>query len=404
MKRIRQKLFILIYLGSLLLITATFVPIVKFNNQSFAFIDQFFYLSFAIVILSTITLILATMKKFKLSLIPTILNIGIIIYGIYNILTIEGLKSTPDFSYGIAFILYPVSIMLNIVGGLLATGKKGKKKEKKKEKDKNKVETPTQDNNTLEIEEPQTIFEEPTINLDPNEQIPIASLLNRNTEFTEISNDDTIDETKSQENNNPEFDENNELLQEDDLTNDTLDNLEQTPNPEENNNKPSTENISILSENDELLEEIEDYEYNDDDFFEEINEEEMVELNNNTITNEETYMSDIEDKENIEHRDDIDIINLDAEIPDIASTEENVMTNNTQVEDAVKPEFMALNPSDIKIDTKKTLFKKKEKKEENPLERIMKRNIPTTLGRTCQFCNTPLGDDERICPICGRIN
>lgn len=400
MKHIRQKLFILSYLGSLLLITATFVPIVKFNNQSFAFIDQFFYLSFAIVILSTITLILATMKKFKLSLIPTILNIAIIVYGIYNILTIEGLKSTPDFSYGIAFILYPVSIILNIIGGLLATGKN----EKKKEKIKKQVEVPKQDNIPLEVEEPQAIFEEPPINLDPNEQIPIANLLNKNTEFDEVSNNDTTDDIKiEEENNKTKVNENNELLQEDILVNNTLENSEQTSNPEEKNNRTIDKNITMLSENDELLEEIEDYEY-DDEFFEEINEEEGLGINNVDTVNEETYMSDVENNETSENISEVDITNLDTEIPDIASNDTNIMTNNIQAEDEVKPEFMALNPSDIKIDTKKTLFKKKEKKEEDPLERIMKRNIPTTLGRTCQFCNTPLGDDERICPICGRIN
>ena len=96
MKSIKNKLFILNYVGSLLLILATFLPIIKFNNQSFAFIDQFFYLSFAIVILSTAVLILTTAKKYKWSLIPTILCAGVIVYGIYNILNIYVLNTSLE--------------------------------------------------------------------------------------------------------------------------------------------------------------------------------------------------------------------------------------------------------------------------------------------------------------------
>ncbi len=397
MRIIRQKLFILSYLGSLLLITATFVPIVKFNNQAFAFIDRFFYLSFAIVILATITLVLTTMKKFKLSLIPTILNIIIIAYGINNIITIEGLKATPDFSYGIAFWLYPASIILNITGGLLATTKK----EKRKGEFEKQQQPALQNSNDLEIEEPKDINEETTINLNSNGQIPIANLLNKNDDVNEIINDNT---KINEEDNNFELNKNSEALQKDAKPTNVLENLDQVSNPEEQDNKAIDDNISILSENDELLEEIEDYEYNDDDFFEEVNEDDITKINNDDVIIEEDFMKDIEDNENTEQPKEVPIVNLDVEIPDIASNDESIMTNNTQIEDEAKPEFMALNPSDIKIDNKKPLFKKKEKKEETPLERIMKRNIPTTLGRTCQFCNTPLGDDERICPICGRIN
>ena len=98
------------------------------------------------------------------------------------------------------------------------------------------------------------------------------------------------------------------------------------------------------------------------------------------------------------------IINNDnIEIPDL-DIENDIMTNNTQIEEKIEQNYMAINPGDIKIDEKRVLFKKKEKKEEDPLEKIMNRNIPRTLDRNCQFCNTPLGDDERICPLCGRIN
>lgn len=426
MKQIRQKLFILSYIGNLLLITATFVPIVKFNNQTFAFIDQFFYLSFAVVILSTISLILTTMKKFKLSLIPTILNMIIIAYGIYSILTIDRINiikanKESGFNYGIAFWLYPIGIVLNIVGGILAKGNNTKKKEKrKKEKE---IQPQSQINTNLNIEEPIDISDDPVINLDYEEQIPLSNLLNKN-DSNNISQDEIINDS-----NNGDIDadkilvseaqdniQNNDLKNDQpDNKNDILDDSNETTddniiivNPEQNDiqNSNNVENISILSEDDELLEEIEEFEYTDDDFFEEITEEEIPEKNDEIITipsiNEETLVDDINDNLDI---DEPDIVhNLDAEIPDIDLNNENIMTNNTQVADEPKPEFMALNPSDIKIDNKKPLFKKKEKKEEDPLERIMKRNIPTTLGRTCQFCSTPLGDDERICPICGRIN
>lgn len=419
MKHIRQKFFILNYLGSLLLITAIFVPIVKFNNQSFAFIDQFFYLSFAIVILSTITLILATIKKFKLSLIPTLLNIIIIVYGIYDILTIEGIKSTQDFSYGIAFLLFPIGIILNIIGGLLATNNiiSENKKVKNDKKVSLKNDSSNNVNDTLEVEEPKDIIEDSVINLDYSEQIPISNLLNKN------DNVDNKQDYKTTDNNsiNNELDNNNEILDttnqnvalnniSDDkiIDNDKIENLQNlTENDkittQDSDNPQNVEKISILSEDDDLLEEI-DEDKDNDNFFEEIAEDKNL-TNNNDIINipsieEEILIEDINDTKRIEQPK-LET-NLDAEIPDINS--ENVMTNNTQIEDEPKPEFMALNPSDIKIDNKKTLFKQKEKKEENPLDRIMKRNIPTTLGRTCQFCNTPLGDDERICPICGRIN
>lgn len=422
MKRIRQKFFILNYLGSLLLITAIFVPIVKFNNQSFAFIDQFFYLSFAIVILSTITLILATIKKFKLSLIPTLLNIIIIVYGIYDILTIEGIKSTQDFSYGIAFLLFPIGIILNIIGGLLATNNITKEKEDviNDKKISLKNDNNNNINDTLEVEEPNDIIEDSVINLDYNEQIPISNLLNKNDTIDDnqdykiddnnsinnkfdISNDEMLDTTNQNVTQDNISDSDNEVMD-----NDKIENLQNSAGNDEVttqgfNNSKNVEKISVLSEDDNLLEEIDEYEYNDDDFFEEIDEDKTI--NNNDIINipsieEEILMEDINDNQSVEQLE--SKVNLDTEIPDINN--ENVMTNNTQIEDEPKPEFMALNPSDIKIDNKKTLFKQKEKKEENPLERMMKRNIPTTLGRTCQFCNTPLGDDERICPICGRIN
>ena len=131
--------------------------------------------------------------------------------------------------------------------------------------------------------------------------------------------------------------------------------------------------------------------------------DEIVDINQNDNTDTEIFMSDIIEKPQSSPLEETRINTTEFEIPDL-SQNNDMMMNHTQIVDKPKQEFMAINPSDIKINTKKPLFKKKEKKEEDPLEKIMKRDIPRTLGRTCQFCNTPLGDDERICPLCGRIN
>lgn len=424
MRAIRKKLFILSYLGSLLLIVATFVPITKFNNQSFAFIDQFFYLSFAIIILSAINIILVTGKKYKISLIPTVLNTIIIAYGIYDILTIEGLKMTPNFTYGIALILYPIGIVFNLIGGLFTIGKGDKQKEITPITYDKKVD------DNLEVSEPSNIVEDSDISLNYEEQIPISNLLDKNNLNKEQDNlieNNIVGYTIIEDNNIPIKDINDDIknVETENIdvknTSENLDNVDNEMNVIEENQKQVDTNdniptkgieiddnkISILDENDELLEEIEDYEYkDDDDFFEEVIDDIPINDHNNIIdegSKEEIFMDDITQTQKI-----VPVIEenqqIDNEIPDVSISDENIMTNNMQVEDKPKPEFMALNPSDIKIDEKKVLFKKKEKKEEDPLARLMKRNIPMTLGRTCQFCGTKLGDDERICPICGRIN
>lgn len=432
MKSIRRKIFILSYLGSLLLIVATIVPIIKFNNQSFAFIDEFFYLSFAIIILSTINLVLVTMKKYKISLIPTILNLIIIGYGIYKILNIKGLnvlKTNADFSYGIAFILYPIGLIFNIIGGLFATNKTNKN---------DKIDTIDHEERidiNFEVSEPQNINEE-DVSLNYEEQIPISDILNKNNIYNKQNNmiEDNLNKSAEQTNelheNNQENDEiiidenkdgqninnivpNNEEsdsisvtedAEDDDSNNDS--NLETNESIMDNENAiiANKNEISMLDENDELLEEIEEYEYkDDDDFFEEIIDEDNIEPKiNQKNDNKDVMMDDIpevNDEEVVEIKNQI----LDNEIPDLSLTDENVMINNIQAEDKPKPEFMALNPSDIRIN-EKNIPKKKEKKEEDPIKKLTKRNIPMTLGRTCQFCSTELGDDERICPICGRIN
>ncbi len=431
MKKVRNKLFILSYIGSLLLIVATVVPIIKFNNQSFAFIDEFFYLSFAIIILSTINLVLVTIKKYKISLIPTILNLIIIIYGIYKILNIDGLnliKTHDDFGYGIAFILYPIGLIINIIGGLLTTNKNNKNEES------DTINYEMSTDIGFEVNEPQNIIEE-EVSLDYEEQIPISDILNKSNinqndkiennlesidkeiankhENNEVSNKDDeeiipnentdSEDINSMTINNEKVDENVDTT--DYIENNNPDNDSKLEQDEDKNYSDSIDfdnnKISILDENDELLEEIEEYEYKDDeDFFEEIIEDNSINIDTTKSNDDkDAITTDINEMNDSE----VGNENLDNEIPDLSLTNENIMINNIQAEDKPKPEFMAINPSDIKIN-EKNIPKKKEKKEEDSLKKLTKRNIPMTLGRTCQFCSTELGDDERICPICGRIN
>lgn len=389
MNSIRKKIFIISYLGNMLLLIATFVPIVKFNNQSFAFIDQFFYLSFAIVILVTISLILTTMKKYKLSLIPTVINFVIIAYGIYDILNIEGLQLTPNLSYGIALILYPIGIIFIIIGSLL-TKPNNEMKEKQSDNKEIKPIVETLDS----IKEPEDIVDSINVNFDLDEQIPLSQIINNeqqfNNETANIIKDIPVINEKNlitdDEGLNTSYNLNNQA--EKNVIIDNIDSEVKDKNIDEDQDLEDTLtsiNINNLDNNYDLLEEI--------------NEE-----NNPNLNIDEFTMVDI--PQNLSQEPVVNMQNTfsNSEIPDISINDENLMTNNTQVEDQPKQEFMALNPNDIKIEEKKPIFKKKEKKEDDPLEKLMKRNIPMTLGRTCQFCNTPLGDDERICPICGRIN
>lgn len=394
MNSIRKKLFIISYLGNILLLIATFVPIVKFNNQSFAFIDQFFYLSFAIVILVTISLTLTTMKKYTLSLIPNIINFVIISYGIYEILNIEGLKLTPNLSYGIALILYPIGIIFVMIGSFFTKPNNDIKEKKSTKKSIQPIiETPDS------IKEPENIIDSINVNFDSDEQIPLSQIINN-----EIDNEQQFNnETANIVQDIPMINEKQLITNDEELI--TSYNL----------NNQDDKNVIIYNIDSEVKEKNIDDDQdledtltsininnldNNDDLLDEVNEE----SNSNLNIDDEFSMVDI--PENLSQEPVVNIENklLNSEIPDISINDENLMTNNTQVEDQPKQEFMALNPSDIKVEEKKPIFKKKEKKEDDPLEKIMQRNIPMTLGRTCQFCNTPLGDDERICPICGRIN
>ena len=162
------------------------------------------------------------------------------------------------------------------------------------------------------------------------------------------------------------------------------------------------EQENILNEENEIAE-VHISNLGDDDLItpEEYPTNEFINIDNNS--DEEIIFEDIIENQNIPELELSSNSDLEQEVPDM-SIDDNFMTNNIQVMEEPEKQFMAINPTDIKIDEKKTLFKKKEKKEEDPLVKIMNRNIPTTLGRKCQFCSTQLGDDERICPLCGRIN
>ena len=369
MNFIRKKLFIISYIGNLLLIVAMFIPLIKFNNQTFAFIDQYFYLSFSIIVLVTISLVLIVMKKYKLSLIPTVINVALIVYGIVNILNIEGLKQTSDLTFGSAFILYPISILLILIGNLLVTSNKNGKNNKEKINEINPID--------VKIEEPNEI-ENNDIELNFDEQIPLSQIIERtqnnipnnyNNDLTNISKPNVI-------NNNPIGD----FVELNDVTIDKLDN---------DNSISINDNVS-----DQLNNNL------NNDF---VNDSELNDVIIDKLDNDDIVMDDLDEVSNQPSLEKYNIKNEDLEIPD-QSDDNNIMINNIQIEDKPKQEFMAINPFDIKVDEKKPLFKKKEKMEEDPIQKLMKRNIPMTLGRTCQFCNTPLGDDERICPICGRIN
>ena len=528
MQWIRKNAFWLCYVGAILFIVATITPLIKFNNQSFAFIDQYFYLSFFIAILATIIMIFTTVRLYRATLIPTIIASGIVIYGIYQIFQIENFKMINP-SFGIAIILYPLAFITLMIGGILSPNGNQKKQS-------NKIKNNIASNNTQDIDNSYTNYSPNTTNtiLVPNtdnfssEQIPLEKILKKES-TNEIQNDINSPTVQEIQNTNDSINTNNNSIidnlsqvheLEDQLIQDISQHTNQNTTKPENidiqNNNPFTEilnqNINNIPNNNllqnesnqkdnqnyienkqndiinthDIIEDIFDEIPNNNLLQNELNQEEQqnyIENKQNDIINTHDIIEDIfgeipnnnllqnesnqEDNQNyIENKqndiintndifDDNNIpnikmsnlnneldniidnknlngtndeelslkdiieeknlkdeysknINQDFEIPDI-TTNNSLMTNNTQVEEKPKQEFMAFNPSDIKTEEKKSLFKKKEKVEQvekviDPLEKIMNRNIPQTLGRTCQFCNTPLGDDERICPLCGRIN
>lgn len=439
MNFMKKNAFVLSYLGGILLIVATFVPIVKFNNQSFSFIDQFLSLSIIIAIMSTIILILVTLKKYKLSLIPLVINIGVIGYGVYNIFSIDGLKLAPNLSYGIALILYPLGALFAIIGGLLTESKikeatnsnvpKDNIYEEVTEEVKNEFDTV---NNDIIIDEQiplEKIIKKDISNNSVNElnDIEPNSITDNNIKDEAIS-DDLIDidsnnedilieenniDTVLTQSDNASLDLNNQI-NDNDIFNSLPDNIDDINQDTENSSVISSQsdiNANVITENNNNLIDEENELNNvnispleiDPDQVEDITLNNLTDnINTNDIHEEEIIMNDIVEDEKKNTNIFLNYPKENGEIPDIV--EDDLMVNNIQPEDKKSEQFMAINPSDIKIDEKKSLFKKKEKQEEDPLEKIMKRNIPTSLGRKCQFCESPLGDDERICPLCGRIN
>ena len=441
MDSLRKKLFIISYLGNLLLLVALFLPVLKFNNQSFSFIDQYFYLSIGIIIIITLSLILITMKKYKLSLITTTISVSIIVYGIIKIINIDGLKLMTDLSYNIiTFVLFAVGFVFSIIGDLFANGNS------------NNEQTNISTEKGYNYEPIQSIYDNnmnSNLDINENEQIPLSQIMNNSIEDSIVtdmnfslkdnSNINIKNHVANENSNTIEnihtntFDDiNNNFTEPDSSNNDDLINEQTTDNIDvglstfnnnlqENNvnqNSNTIENIHTNTFDDINNNFTEPDSSNNDDLINEQTtdnidvglstfnnnlQENNVNEDSNIIDNDDIIMNDINEINNQPSLEKYNIKNEDLEIPD-QSNDSNLMINNIQEEDKPKQEFMAINPFDIKVDEKKPLFKKKEKKEEDPIQKLMKRNIPMTLGRTCQFCNTPLGDDERICPICGRIN
>ena len=383
MDSLRKKLFIISYLGNLLLLVALFLPVLKFNNQSFSFIDQYFYLSIGIIIIITLSLILITMKKYKLSLITTTISVSIIVYGIIKIINIDGLKLMTDLSYNIiTFVLFAVGFVFSIIGDLFANGNS------------NNEQTNISTEKGYNYEPIQSIYDNnmnSNLDINENEQIPLSQIMNNSIE------DSIVTDMNFSLKDNSNINIKNHVANE---NSNTIENIHTNTFDDINNNFTEPDS----SNNDDLINE--QTTDNIDDGLSTFNnnlQENNVNEDSNIIDNDDIIMNDINEINNQPSLEKYNIKNEDLEIPD-QSNDSNLMINNIQEEDKPKQEFMAINPFDIKVDEKKPLFKKKEKKEEDPIQKLMKRNIPMTLGRTCQFCNTPLGDDERICPICGRIN
>lgn len=383
MDSLRKKLFIISYLGNLLLLVALFLPVLKFNNQSFSFIDQYFYLSIGIIIIITLSLILITMKKYKLSLITTTISVSIIVYGIIKIINIDGLKLMTDLSYNIiTFVLFAVGFVFSIIGDLFANGNS------------NNEQTNISTEKGYNYEPIQNIYDNnmnSNLDINENEQIPLSQIMNNSIE------DSIVTDMNFSLKDNSNINIKNHVANE---NSNTIENIHTNTFDDINNNFTEPDS----SNNDDLINE--QTTDNMDDGLSTFNnnlQENNVNEDSNIIDNDDIIMNDINEINNQPSLEKYNIKSEDLEIPD-QSNDSNLMINNIQEGDKPKQEFMAINPFDIKVDEKKPLFKKKEKKEEDPIQKLMKRNIPMTLGRTCQFCNTPLGDDERICPICGRIN
>ena len=424
MSKIRKYLFILNYLGSLLIILSTFMPIISFNNQKFLFIDQYLTLSIVIGFLSTITIIITTMKKYKLSIIPTIMNALVIAYGIYKIFTLDNLNMMNNVSYEIAVILYPIGILCCLLGGFFT----------KNTGIEEKINI-TQDNVTNSENKDYSLNDIHT-NFEESEQIPLDNLININdVDNNNNYNNDSYQNSESiQEVNNTikeedtpnnlftynvnNLEKNNDIVSTDVSFNDNNQIEENIPKNIETTNLDQNipediettnldqnipENIETTNLDQNIPEDIKTTN-EDQNILEDIEITNLDENNNfeDNIDDNLLFMDDINDNANIIENNN-NYFNNNNEIPDI-DEQNNIMMNNTQIEDTPKQEYMAINPSDIKINEKNSFFNKNKKSDIDPIEKIMNRKIPTTLGRKCQFCNTLLGDDERICPLCGRIN
>lgn len=395
---------LIFYLGVLIIITSFFIPIISFDGNSFALIDNNPYIPTVVIILCVAELILLRLKKPKLVIIPLIVNIVLIFLAIKDIFSIDGLDLV-EYKKEIAVFLFPIGVILCIIAEVLIIFTNNefleKRKEKKKvEKSIDKAldslgEFVSKESNE-EIKKPKlkSIFDysEPKIPIDalklsdiPSESVPQIEVENEiidNLDFNKISETLLFD-------NEVKFD----------LFNSSINSYSDVNYDFESN---------VINENsydipyDNLV---------DMNFSEVVNNQ----TNDNYLNNNETYNFNgisVRDNEVVESLDDFDdgmqdvIENVQeipfksynnnlSDVPEISN--ENVMINNIQEADIPKQTYMAINPNDRIVDMEI-------KKEDVPQINITDRKIDNSLGRTCNFCGTPLGNNERICPLCGRIN
>lgn len=443
MARLRR---IVVYFGVLITILSVFVPMISFDGNSYGLMDNGFssqIMGALIIVFAALVLIFMTLKKYKLMFIPTVVDIILIIISISQIYKIDGI-SLVEYKREIANILFPIGIIITIFGEvmLIFSGKidkisKKHKEEKLIEKAIDNLGENDSDSNELLVAS-DSDFEEDF----SGEQIPIESL-NKNIAGKNFEPEVIDDVNINVTNENLLFD--NEVHE--DLINTSLN--ESSDKEEKNNVVDNVSNSIVENSHDKINNDnvVENYnskvdssssivendgndlndsnfttsepsinvnysiaspnvDYNNDEF-----EPKNVEITNLYDDDDDIeFLPDLDDDFEDEDIDFEDVENSNlayedfsnqsnsnnySDIPDVK--EENYMINNVQKVDEVAPQYMAINPSDRKIDIK-------EEKIEKSTVDFSKRNITRLKNRFCSFCQTPLGDDERICPECGRIN
>lgn len=483
---------IVIYVGVLLTILAVFVPTVSFEimgkTQYFSIMDNGFkgqILGGIIVALASLVLILMTLKKYKYMVIPTVLDIILIVISINQIYNMEAIKLI-DYKRGISNILFPVGIIITIFGEVLLIFSNKINNITDKKKEEKLIDKAIDNLGDMDPElENQLIMAQEESNIDySGEQIPLTSLKNDNIsnksfepDVVENVNMDNVSENflfdnevhtdyintsldssgeVKIENNNTDLNPVNNISTVDNLSfenitnnNDIVNTVEnistsEISNPVENiSTNDISNNVENVSTSDILnpVENISTSEVSNN--VENVSNNLDVTINDNTPsfsvsysfaspvenTNEEftpqnvpmtsfydddddiEFLPDLEDEE-YDDEDSYDLEDVQnsnevsfedtpiqsdnySDIPDVKN--ENFMVNNVQKFDEVAPQYMAINPSDRITEHKEEIIQKSTVDFAN-------RNVTRLKNRFCAFCQTPLGDDERICPECGRIN